>query len=183
MILSATHRSHDTLVAQNMFREDLFYRLSGFALRRPPLRDRRDVAAIVRELLFHHDARRSADVRRIDRNEIVTPQAFDNLVAYRWPGNIRQLDQTIRSLVLLRSASARIDVADLTEALTVIERPQPAAALPTGAPKLLEAAQQSLIRQVLRDHGGNVSAAARARGISRTTLYSRLNRGRGGVLD
>ena len=183
LIVSATLHCLDSLVAQKAFREDLFYRLNGFTLRLPPLRERRDAAAIVRELLLHHDARHSNGVRRVDVDEIVTPRAFEQLVAHRWPGNVRQLDQVIRRLVALRSPSAPIDVADLPESGLVIE-PLPVRAAPqVGPPQLLHAAQQSLMLQVLRDHGGNVSAAARALGISRTTLYARLKRRPNSRLD
>jgi transcriptional regulator of acetoin/glycerol metabolism len=176
LILSATHNRLEDLVARKAFREDLFYRLNGCTLRLPPLREREDVAEMVADLLVHYDAKHNGGTRR-NVETIVTARALLRLTTHRWPGNIRQLEQTVRGLIALRLPSQLIDVEDLPEELR-----SPLVAVEIGAGgasgaqhgSLLDLAQDELIRRVLNDHGGNVSAAARTLRISRTTLYARL---------
>ena len=176
LVLSATHSRLEQRVARGEFREDLFYRLNGCTLRLPPLREREDVRDIVSELLLYYDALHHHG-RRSNLDDLIALPAFERLVAHRWPGNIRQLEQTIRGLLALRVPPAVIQIDDLPEGL----RPTPAVCgeptLPsqTGT-SLLEAAQEQLIHHVLREQGGNITAAARILGISRTTLYTKLRR-------
>jgi sigma-54 dependent transcriptional regulator, acetoin dehydrogenase operon transcriptional activator AcoR len=182
LILSATHCRLDALVARHEFREDLYYRLAGFTFRLPPLRDRTDIADIASGFLLRHDAQLGARGQPSGLDAIIRPRAFALLLNYGWPGNIRQLEQTIRALVAMRSPNMPIDINDLPDEIRMqaAARSTEKSAAEAGKPTLA-AAQDALIRQVLSEHGGNVSAAARALGVSRTTLYSRLNRhsGRG----
>lgn len=175
LVLSATHSRLEQLVASKEFREDLFYRLNGCTLRLPPLRERDDVAELVTELLLHCDALQHDGVRS-NLDDLIAPNALECLVSARWPGNIRQLEQTVRGLLALRVPPAPIDIYDLPEALRTGTDASHIPAVDTEGGSLLDAAQESLIRKVLSEHGGNVSAAARVLGISRTTLYAKLKR-------
>jgi transcriptional regulator of acetoin/glycerol metabolism len=98
------------------------------------------------------------------------------LARYSWPGNIRQLEKVIRMLLALRQPDEPIGIADLpvevrgVAAMTSVESPL----MPRAGDETLEAVQIEAIHQALAKHRGNVSAAARALGISRGTLYKKL---------
>jgi len=176
LVLSATHSRLEQRVAKGEFREDLFYRLNGCTLRLPPLRERQDVRDIAGELMLHYSAMHD-DGNNPRLDDLITPAAFERLVAYSWPGNIRQLEQTVRGLLALRMPPARIDVDDLPPEIRATGETGGNVAVPVAVgASLLEAAEDQLIHQVLREQGGNISAAARILGISRTTLYVKLKR-------
>lgn len=185
LVICATHRNLQELVQHGQFREDLFYRLHGYSLSIPPLRERSDVREIVRGLLCRWSgaadhASDSAAARTGSQGlmpeELITEEAMACLVRYSWPGNIRQLEKVIRMLLALRQPDEPIGLEDLPAEVrgatetTSIESP----ALPRAGDETLEAAQIEVIRQALAKHRGNVSAAARALGISRGTLYKKL---------
>ncbi|MBK6716286.1 MAG: sigma-54-dependent Fis family transcriptional regulator [Burkholderiales bacterium] len=90
-LLSASHRNLLELVEQGRFREDLYYRLAGVELRLPPLRERSDRAELIRSLLVAEGGAESQ----------LTPQAQERLMAYPWPGNVRQLRHVLRSACAL----------------------------------------------------------------------------------
>ena len=182
LFISATHHWLEQLSAQRVFREDLFYRLNGFTLLLTPLRERTDIADIMEALLRQaYDP----DAENIPLERMITPAAFVRLHSHQWPGNIRQLDQTIRQLCAFRSVDRPIDVADLAEEFQRLGggASPDMEELPQGSASKYKQAQDHVIRQALRDHGDNVSAAARALGISRTTVYKKMkhlgDRGRG----
>ncbi len=95
-IIAATHRDLEELVAQGMFREDLFYRLNGYTINLPPLRERRDDIAPLLEYFLNR--------ARVEMNktsvEGLTPGALAALQSYSWPGNIRQLQSVVRQAML-----------------------------------------------------------------------------------
>lgn len=135
--------------------EDLYYRLNGLTAHLPPLRERKDLEHLIDSLL------------RQLRSRPLHPDSLACLLAQRWPGNIRQLEQTLRLACALAEDS------------TVI-LPEHLCGLSTGtaAPVAsLKAMQQRTIEQTLQAHGGNISATAQALGISRTTLYKKLREG------
>jgi transcriptional regulator with PAS, ATPase and Fis domain len=177
LVLSATHQPLAEMVQRKEFREDLYYRLNGFTLHLPPLRERADLADIAAELLFQCDAAENGGRRRQTLDEIICPAAFARLTAYGWPGNVRQLEQTLRGLVALRDSSLRIELEHLPEWLRSGHAVNGGAHEEAdGKVATLKAVQDSLVRRTLREHGGNMSATARALGISRTTVYNRLRR-------
>lgn len=175
LVVCATHRNLQELVSKGAFREDLFYRLHGYGLHVPALRERADVRAIIEGLV-----RRWSDAGRdcggsVEDGGLITDDAIECLANYSWPGNIRQLEQVVRALLALRSADAPIDVADLPEDVRAVHPAsgEIAASIPRrGA--TLETMQLTAIQQALAMHGGNVSAAARALGISRGTFYKKM---------
>ncbi|MCH7342479.1 sigma-54-dependent Fis family transcriptional regulator [Pelomonas sp. CA6] len=169
-LVCATHRQLRDEVAAGRFREDLYYRLNGLALQLPPLRERSDLALLVQ--------RRLAELAP-GRALALEPALMQAFAAYRWPGNLRQLDNVLRTAcALLDEAESLIDWAhlpdDLCDELQALQgagasaerEPPPAADLRRQALRSVEAA--------LQDSGGNVSEAARRLGISRNTLYRKL---------
>ena len=151
-IVAATHRDLGDEVASGRFRADLYYRLCHYPLTLPPLRERGDVAQIAANLLLQHGS--------AGRSITLSPALADFIRRYPWPGNLRQLDNLLRTLLAL---------VDDGTVLT-----------PDHLPATLRAAQPAqrqtanTLHSLLQQHGGNASAAARALGISRSTFYRRL---------
>jgi DNA-binding NtrC family response regulator len=177
-VVSATNRELAELVAQGEFREDLFYRLNLITIRLPPLRERRSDIP----LLARHIATTVADSYGLGEVTLA-PQALEWLAAQPWPGNIRQLRQTLeRTLLLAGSGSNKstLTQADFQATSAVDEG---AAGTKLGVDGMtLEQVERHMIEQALDQHAGNISRVARALGLSRTALYRRLERhGLGGA--
>ena len=182
-VVAATSRDLAALVRAGQFREDLFYRLHVLPLRVPPLRERRsDIPALV-EVLGEDLALRNGTTP-----PELLPDALALLAAQPWRGNIRELRNVLEQAAM-RSDSQTIDAAQLTRILleTGLEpaAPEPegqalTSAAPDQASLLRPLAQQvaelerRAIAAALAAHGGNKQATARQLGISRATLYARM---------
>ena len=163
-VLAATNVDVGAEVAAGHFREDLLFRLNTIEIRLPNLRDRqRDI-----ELLAHHFLRVYTERYR-KKISGFDPAAMQSLREHPWPGNVRELDHAIERAVLL-SAGPLIRSVDLGLR----------AAPPSGTPRLeemnLEEVEKHLIQRMLARHGGNVSQAANALGLSRSALARRLEK-------
>jgi DNA-binding NtrC family response regulator len=163
-VLAATNVDVNAEVAAGRFREDLLFRLNTIEIRLPNLRERqRDI-----ELLAHHFLRVYMERYRKKISGFDTA-ALQSLREHPWPGNVRELDHSIERAVLL-SAGPLIRSIDLGLR----------AASPVGVPRLeemnLEEVEKHLIQRMLARHGGNVSQAANALGLSRSALYRRLEK-------
>jgi two-component system NtrC family response regulator len=173
-VVSATNRELAELVAGGDFREDLFYRLNLITIRLPPLRERRSDIP----LLARHVVRGVAESYGLGEI-MLAPAALDWLAAQPWPGNIRQLKQTLERTVLL-SGKSQLVQADFL-ATSAVDEGIPGTRLGVDG-MTLEQVERHMIEQALQQHGRNISRAARALGLSRTALYRRLERhGLGGV--
>ena len=179
-LIAATSRDLPTLVREGRFREDLYYRLSVLPLRVPPLRERRgDIPALL-EVLGEDMAQRGTPPPEL------TPGALALLAAQHWRGNIRELRNVLEQAAL-HADSDRLDGAHMEAVLRLagvaqIQPPLPAAEPPADADTLLlplarqvRALEHRAIAAALRSTGGNKLAAARLLGISRATLYERLD--------
>ncbi len=180
-VIAATSRDLAALVRDGRFREDLYYRLNVLPIRVPPLRERRsDIPALV-EVLGEDMAQRSG----IAQPEVL-PEALALLSGQRWRGNIRELRNVLEQAAM-SSDSQRIDVPLLERILrdTGLEQIAPALAPPveagTGGSDLLRPLAEQVtelehraIQAALSATGGNKLATARLLGISRATLYGRL---------
>lgn len=161
-IISATNRDPEQAMNDGLLRRDLFYRLSGAVLELPPLRARReDIALLARGYCAEHG-----------RNIELGDEALAYLEAYDWPGNLRELNAVIRSAATL-ATGARITPADLPAQLHgfAARAPAPTAAVPTD----LKTAEADAVARAMRETQGNVSAAAALLGVSRSSLYRKLN--------
>nr|WP_314545238.1 sigma-54 dependent transcriptional regulator [uncultured Massilia sp.] len=167
-VVSATNRELAEMVASGDFREDLFYRLNLITIRMPPLRERRSDIP----LLARHIAGKVADGYGLGEVDIA-PAALEWLAAQPWPGNIRQLRQTLERTLLLAGKS-RLTQADFV-ATGAIDGDAPGARLGVDG-MTLEQVERHMIEQALRQHAGNVSRMARALGLSRAAMYRRLER-------
>ena len=165
-LVSASHRDLKAMVAEGRFREDLYYRLQGITLTLPPLRERQDRRALIRHILA---------IECGDREDAVLSEgALQQLEAYAWPGNIRQLRNVLRTALAMREGR-EITIHDLPEE---IGRAAPAlrdeAAKAAPALSSLEQAERDAILQNLEKCRWNVTLAARQLNISRNTLYRKM---------
>ncbi len=172
-VLAATHRNLRERVEQGLFREDLFFRIGGFEISVPPLRDRlEDVVPIARTILARIENEGERGPLQVE------PDFWEALEQYHWPGNVRELVNALERAVVLghgglqggpltvRSLPAHIQTARAT-LITKVE-------IPIGT-KLREA-EQLLIERTLEKTGGDKELAARLLGINPRTIYRRLPR-------
>ena len=166
-LLTATNRDLSRKVRWATIREDLYYRLAVIPLRLPPLRERPEDIA----LLASHFVQRFAEKNRKPLRGI-TDEALNALAAWSWPGNIRELENTIeRAVVLARGETLGLD--DLPEAM----RPEGSGAarnlvFPIGTK--LRDIERVAILETLKHTGGDKKLAARLLGIAARTIYRRL---------
>ncbi len=171
-VVAATNSDLDQRMDQGLFRRDRYYRVAGFVLRVPPLRERSED---IPELL---DAFLCAFAREAGRpTPRITPEALRALAAYPWPGNVRQLQHEVRRLVYLCPDGHAIDCALLPE--YVLDPPIEESSLPPSSLRLdahVAHVERRLIRTALARTGGNRSAAALLLGISRNGLAIKMKR-------
>lgn len=167
-LIAATHQDLSRLVSENKFRSDLYFRISTIPLTVPALRQRvEDLPILARQLLD----RLALELGR-GRVELA-PDALRAMAAYRWPGNIRELKNTLWRAAILAQGTP-IDVVHLGLPGTV---PAPPAAVRGAvAPRTLEDAEREAIRVALDAATGNRSQAARTLGIARSTLLEKLRK-------
>ncbi|HEV2853314.1 MAG TPA: sigma-54 dependent transcriptional regulator [Thermoanaerobaculia bacterium] len=170
-VASATNRDLSELVAKGQFREDLLYRLNLIAVRLPALRERRgDVPLLARHFL-------DLSARTYRRGPVaITDRALGWLQDQPWPGNIRQLKQTIERAVLVLDGD-RLDVADLVILSGLDEREaRGTTALPSPGSMTLDEMEKAMIVKCMRHYEGNVTKVAEALGLSRAALYRRFEK-------
>jgi formate hydrogenlyase transcriptional activator len=164
-LVAATNRDLAKGIAQHEFRSDLFYRLSVFPVRVPPLRERREDIP----LLVRYYVRKFA--LRMERHiETIPKETMKALTAWSWPGNVRELENLMeRSVILSDSAALHVPLSEMRSDV------HPASA----QNHTLDSAEREHILRVLRETGGVMSGpdgAARRLGLKRTTLQSKMQR-------
>jgi transcriptional regulator of acetoin/glycerol metabolism len=175
-VICASHRNMREMVARGSFREDLYYRLNGIALELPPLGRRRDKDALVRKCIARETAGQEPAAIEL--------AALEQLVAYDWPGNIRELRNAVRTALAICEqrvirlgdlppevrhfdAGARV-ARDGTSAGERVSAPPPRSALN-------QAERQALLDTIERN-SWNMTRTAAELGLSRNTLYRKLKR-------
>jgi transcriptional regulator with PAS, ATPase and Fis domain len=162
-VVAATNRDLRRAAERGVFREDLYFRVAGFRLTVPPLRERReDIPPLVYAVLTRTAERLGKPIHAVSSG------AMSRLTAYDWPGNVRELEHIIERAVILARA-ARIGTRDLPPEV------RGARALPT-AHLNVRSHEVRLIREALAAAGGNRRKAAAALGISTVTLWRRLKK-------
>lgn len=177
-IIAASNRPLRQLVAEGKFRQDLYYRLRGFELRMPPLRERReDIPALVQHLI---DKYASAMARRVAG---ITPEALARLSAYAFPGNVRELENEIRRMLAVAEEGEFITVNHLSPEiarLSALPQTRRHNGIAELAGKSLKEKVESLELQLVRDTldrcHWNHSKAARELGLSRVGLANKIRR-------
>jgi len=178
-ILAATNRDLEHEVASGRFRADLYWRLNVIPIEMPALRARpTDILRLSEHFLARANERHKRQVIAID------PQAAAGLRAYSWPGNIRELENVIERMVIVKG-SGTLMVPDLPPAIRNPREPErhqaPMPELPTNGTDLramLEAVEERMIGEALERTGGNKNRAAELLGLNRTTLVEKLRRKR-----
>jgi transcriptional regulator of acetoin/glycerol metabolism len=197
-IVCATHRDLREMIAQNRFREDLYYRLNGLIVKLPPLRERKDLAVVIAKML-EREALRGGDGQCLT----VAPEVMTLFERCTWPGNFRQLGNLLRTAAAMVEENGEIRSEHLPDdffgdlrkdglqqssapaeaGVVAPETPSPSLQPTTSSSTSPSTSQQSTrlqdvaahaIAAALAQHGGNVSAAARALGVSRATLYRKM---------
>ena len=169
-VIAATHKDLESLVAEKLFREDLYYRIATLTIKVPPLRERReDIPTLISHFVSHY-------ARKNERNiSGITAEAIQILETYAWPGNIRELAAEIERLVLYAEDDGYIRPENISQRIC-----------PNGAhteapaerlDDLLESYERRVITETLKRHDCNVAKASEALGLgSRQTLYKKLKR-------
>lgn len=160
LVLSASHRELEAMVAAGGFRQDLYFRLNSLQVSLPALRDRQDIDELIDDCIAQDEVHLPKDLR-------------DQLLEYPWPGNLREMTQALRVAALLAGPQGTIT----HEMLPLRKLPVPLAdrdRLHRNADASLQQVHHNAAAQALRMQGGNVAAAARHLGVSRTTLYKYL---------
>jgi DNA-binding NtrC family response regulator len=176
-VISATHRGLTS--ADTTFRSDLYYRLAGFTIATPALRERSsDLNALAQHFLADFGARYGVTIE-------FSPRALEALHAYDWPGNVRELRAVVQQAAVLAPAD-RVGVAELMAALRDRQQgPEPRiveskrSVSGTHAPipsEPLRTLERRTILETWESSGNNLSAAARTLGLPRTTLRDRLRK-------
>ncbi len=196
-IISATNHDLSELTREGRFREDLYYRLNVFPMQIPPLRDRReDIPALAAYFAARFSAEENKPISGF------TPQAETMLDAYNWPGNVRQLENTVFRAVVLCESDV-LDIVDFPQiasamGVVAVQRPVAGATVPStttpaqaatparssaymvmatdmsGHLRKLEELESELIRMAISRYDGHMSEVARRLGIGRSTLYRKL---------
>ncbi|MBS3818945.1 sigma-54-dependent Fis family transcriptional regulator [bacterium] len=167
-ILAATNQDLAEKVRMGEFREDLFYRLSVVPIDLPSLRERKkDIPLLANHFLQKYSKRSKKNIKRI------SPEVIKALKEYDWPGNIRELENTLERAVVL-SQGEEIQLQDLLyhgigSRLSFLHSSE-------GKYKTLEEVEKEYIERALKDHHGNRSQTAKILGIDRKTLISKIKK-------
>jgi len=161
-IIAATNSDLEKKVAEKDFREDLYYRLNVFSIQIPPLRERTaDIPLIARYFLEKYARSMSKDVTDI------SPEAMKILVQYNWPGNIRELRNTIERALVVVGEKDQIEPDDLN--LLFLSKTDP----PGDS---LEEIEKAHVQRILEQSDGNISRSAEILKIDRVTLYNKIKK-------
>jgi two-component system response regulator AtoC len=174
-VVAATNRDLRKAIDQKLFREDLYFRLNVFELRLPPLRDRpEDILPLSEAFLLEIG-------RSIGRPPAgISREAKQVLAEYHWPGNVRELRNILERATILADGGLIV-----AEHLALVPRPQTQGGTPAVvhhdshklvAPQDLESSERAMIEKALQQARFNKSIAAKALGLTRAQLYTRLKR-------
>jgi two-component system, NtrC family, response regulator len=162
-VIAATNLDLKKAIAEERFREDLYYRLAVVVISLPALREREgDIRLLAQEFL-----RRNAGANGKEGISF-NQEALRAVNAHSWPGNVRELENRIKRAVIMADGK-RITAEDL-------ELESPTAAVSLNLKEAREAVERAVVQRALRKHGGKIAPAAAEMGISRPTLYELMER-------
>jgi DNA-binding NtrC family response regulator len=167
-LICATNLAPENLVDENVFRQDLLYRINTVEILLPPLRDRQeDIPLLLEHFIALYAQKYNFPIKRL------SAAALDLLVAHAWPGNLRALRHAVERAVIL-SEGPLLEAVDFP--LTAPRNGAPDRAVPEDNVPKLDAVERSTIGRALERHKGNVSRAAQALGLTRASLYRRMEK-------
>ena len=171
-IVCATNRNIQQIVAEGIFREDLYFRINTFEIALPPLRERKDdIPELARTLIARYMKRRDIP------ESILSAESIAILKKHDWPGNVRELANALeRALIMSDGITIRPEdlPSQLHRYISVSEVGTDAVALP-ASPKTLRAIEMDMIHKALDKYNGDKPKAAAELGIALKTLYNKLN--------
>lgn len=170
-LICATNKNLREQISKGEFREDLYYRLNGLVVKLPPIRERTDLETVINKILA---------LESKSGVHTVAPEIMALFQRHNWPGNFRQLTNLLRTAIVMAGDSPEIrkehlpddfiDDVEMTPSMTAIDNGD--RFVPEGGN--LEQMEISVVKQTLETHSGNVSATARALGVSRNTIYRKM---------
>ncbi|WP_444685210.1 sigma 54-interacting transcriptional regulator [Alkalicoccus luteus] len=165
-VIAATNRDLESMIEDEQFRLDLYYRLNVFSILIPPLRERTDdLEELVPHFLARASERTGTSVAGVDED------VWRLLRTYSWPGNTRELENVLERSVTIARGSSSLKPEHLPPSIRGDTMEKPAA-----LQQVLQEAEQRAVEQAIRYADGNKSLAASLLGISRTSLYEKLKR-------
>jgi len=168
-IISATNRDLEEAMKTNEFREDLYYRLSVFPIKLPPLREKKeDIPLLAAFFLNKYSENENKKI------EGISPDALELLMAYNWPGNVRELENAIERAIVLASTN-EINARDLPPAVSSIGEKKIYESDNTLS-NWIEKLEQEALTQALLENEGNISKTAKKLGIGRATIYRKAKK-------
>ena len=167
--ISATNRDLEEAVKNGEFREDLYYRISVFPIKLPPLRERReDIPLLAAHFLDKYSKQENKGV------EGIAPDALELLMAYNWPGNVRELENAIERAVVLANTK-EVTPKDLPNSVRSIGEKKIYETDNTLS-SWIEKLEEEALRQALLECEGNISQTAKKLGIGRATIYRKAKK-------
>jgi len=164
-VISATNMPLQEMIAEKLFREDLYYRINAIEIEIPPLRKRKeDIPVLAAFFLKQYSEQYNKS------GLLLSGAAMEQLKEHPWPGNIRELEHSIEKAVILSEKNVISDISLSPGSLTGTKQGSPVNSLN------LEEHERSVIAQALREERGNVSATAKVLGINRSTLYQKMKK-------
>ncbi len=168
-VISATNKDLEEEMKKSEFREDLYYRISVFPIKLPPLRERReDIPLLAAHFLNKFNQHEGKHI------EGISPDALDLMMAYNWPGNVRELENAMERAVVLAVGNE------------ILAKDLPAAVRSLGEKRIyesdntlaswIEKLEEEALRQALLECEGNISATAKKLGIGRATIYRKAKK-------
>ena len=170
-LVAATNQNLEELIKTGRFRADLFYRLNVVRVKMPPLRERvEDIPLLAAHFIQKYNQKNNKRIAGM------SPQARALMLAYHWPGNIRELDNVIQSMIAV-SSSDILDLADLPDEVRGIttEEMRPGGLRPSTR-AAVDQIEKNRILDELAANGWNVTRTARALGVSRATLQNKMKK-------
>ncbi|WP_257125397.1 sigma-54 interaction domain-containing protein [Bhargavaea cecembensis] len=176
-VVAATNRNLKELVDEGKFREDLYYRLNVVNIRIPPLRDRiEDILELTHYFLYEFSMKYNRPIHGVSQ------EVMQSLLKHSWPGNIRELRNVIERLVIfsdngdIRSEDLPPEIERVTGPVQQGESGEPARAAGGTLTEQLQEYERSILLRELKNAGGNKQLCAANLGITRATLYNRMNK-------
>ena len=167
-LVAATNRNLSEMMGEKLFRSDLYYRLNVFPITSPPLRDRaEDIPLLARHFVAKYAAKMDRPINTIP------PETMQALMAWHWPGNIREMENFIeRSVILSRGTTLRAPLGEIRAEQEVLGGWD----VPAGNASSLEHVARVHILRALRECGGFITTAAARLGLHRTTLNAMMKK-------
>jgi Nif-specific regulatory protein len=171
-VISATNRNLEGRAQRGEFREDLYYRLNGFCLTVPPLRERKEDIPLLAETFLRRFS-------SIEQKGVMgfTPEAMDLLCCYHWPGNVREMENELQRVVIRVDKERLVSSDLLSPSINVLKSlTAPGASAKASLKARTQQVEAFFIKEALKMHYGNRTRAAEHLGISREGLHKKMAR-------